>query len=111
AAIPTGKWEITKGPKPILPRSGSWKGTNEEMERRAEYRPPSPRPSPPGEGEPFARCWRWNTPGYRALRNESWKGGEGTGDVGNLQVLACALPLPGGEGRGEGGSFSTGFHS
>jgi outer membrane protein, multidrug efflux system len=68
--------------------------------------PPSPRPSPPGEGESFAASCL-NRP--HGLSSDSGREEpEIGGSTGNLQVCRQRehfLPLPGGEGRGEGGRF------
>jgi hypothetical protein len=63
-------------------------------------RPPSPRPSPPGEGESFAGCqsfegewWAGGFIGERPKRGEYNRDGQ------MIQDRALALPLPKGEGE------------
>ena len=69
-------------------------------------RSPSPRPSPPGEGETFDRhqetlehfgCWIFSQ--ADRLRGDNNYIGHTNG------ARRIALPLPGGEGRGEGERF------
>ena len=61
-----------------------------EMEAR-DKRSPSPRPSPPGEGDPFVAV-------------ESYRGAVDSGGDQAFELSGFAVPSPGGEGQGEGGT-------
>src|ERR1041385_3453137 len=69
-----------------------WSG-RQRPERRIEVGPPSPRPSPRGEGEPSSVLYK-----FGRARNQGY--------FDWLEMANPALPLLGGEGRGEGGCSS-----
>src|SRR5262245_12737600 len=58
--------------------------------------PPSPWPSPPGEGNTFARLQKFER---KLDQSSAWFANEAENDS----------PSPGGEGRGEGGHYSISF--
>ena len=60
------------------------------VEDKVCQRPPSPRPSPPGEGESFAGLLREPAAGLAGITIETEKRG------------LLLFPLPRGEGQGEG---------
>jgi hypothetical protein len=66
-------------------------------------RSPSPRPSPPGEGESLAVFGRDGRLGFAGgYWSKGRKGGECNEAFGIGRARQNALPLLGGEGRGEG---------
>ena len=71
--------------------------------KTVEEIPPSPQPSPPGEGEPSAAIGASKPAGSSSgSENETNKGGDVEKSVEGSQGVAVDLPLLGGEGRGEG---------
>src|ERR1017187_7542204 len=68
---------------------------------------PSPRPSPPGEGESSSGFGRYE---HTQFPSRIWSDDQQRGDCNDDcqidQRRQLALPLPGGEGRGEGGRSS-----
>ena len=95
---------MMNGSKPCGP-SGSFQAPSPKR-RQPQLRvpcSPSPQPSPRGEGETFARALviRPSLVVVR-LRNERQKSGDCNRDVRIFQHRASALPLPEGEGWGEG---------
>ncbi len=96
------------------PAVGLYDPANYEVQRRlknkSEERPPSPRPSPPGEGETSAASGRdGHAQLSHALSAKTEKGGDGKTGVGVSNERAQLHPLPGGEGRGEGERASEFF--
>ena len=68
------------------------------------FGPPSPRPSPPGEGAP---CAAFQQGEDRGLSFRFWserpRSGRGQWRDGMFRERPLAIPSPGGEGQGEGG--------
>jgi hypothetical protein len=102
-------------PAPMKPRhrsltlspnvgAGGRKRTPLRMESKASEQPPSPRPSPPGRGRiaPPPRTRRHRCGWLERFMVEPGSGGDWNEAAQAFQGPYEALPLPGGEGWGEG---------
>jgi hypothetical protein len=96
--------EMINGSKPGSPSGGPQAPSPKRRRPGLRVsRSPSPQPSPRGEGETFGRALilRYGLV-IVCLRNERQRGGDYNRNVRIFQRRASALPLPGGEGWGEG---------
>ena len=95
---------VAQGEK-MVPRYFRWNGLGGER-----IGPPSPRPSPPGEGGRGGSCWMFRHPSIRPRLpvHRSPKGLTGWALSKSPEGGAGSLS-PGGEGRGEGGLYYRDF--